>query len=77
MFENYLDEIFGEESKVDKERWIELVSTKLQWILKPETMRSYIYCDVLNNPDADKRSSDECPINVSNLKWKGPSMFVN
>lgn len=43
MHENFIDIVFGVQSKVDKEIWLETVSSEVPWILKPETMRVYAY----------------------------------
>lgn len=43
MHENFVDKIYGFESRLDREIWIEKVAKQVPWILKPETMRLYAY----------------------------------
>lgn len=49
MHENFIDTIYGQQSKVDREPWLEEVALQVPWILKPETMRLYAY-ELLQKP---------------------------
>lgn len=47
FFDMYVEVIYGNDSKVDKDVWIKRVAENAPWILKPETMRTYVH-DHLN-----------------------------
>jgi len=60
MHENFLDDMFGDNAKIDKDKWIENVSSKFsntKWILKPELMRQYAW-DTLNLKEKKDRVAD-------------------
>ena len=67
MQEYFIDTVYGLESKIDKEPWLELVSTKVPWILKPETMRKYLY-DMMHKEKVEDREYDE-PDYPINKRW--------
>jgi hypothetical protein len=39
MHEDFLDDVFGAESKLDKQEFIDKVIQKAKWILKPDQIR--------------------------------------
>lgn len=50
MHENFVDTIFGNDSKIDRQPWIDHVAIEVPWILKPETMVLYAY-ELLHRPE--------------------------
>ena len=70
MHENFLDIMFGDASKIDKNKWLENVSSKsseTKWILKPELMRQYAW-DLLHLKDKKDRIA-EAPENKYVKRW--------
>ena len=73
LFEKYIGTIFGYESKMNKEPWLEKISTEAQWCLKPETMRSYVWQLMQNMTDDDKQyvSEMEPALKENEIKRRG------
>ena len=57
MHENFVEIVYGYESKVDKEYWLSTVAKEVPWILKPETLRSYAW-EMMHKENIDDREMD-------------------
>ena len=70
MHENFLEEMFGDYAKVEKNKWLENVSSKsstTKWIIKPELMRQYAW-DILHLKDKKDRIAD-APDHKFTKRW--------
>lgn len=51
MYQNYLDKMFGDESKMPKEDWIKKACSKeCKWLINPEEVRKVAW-ELLQKPD--------------------------
>jgi len=58
MWDNLLEKIYGNESKVSKEEWFDEMKRLTPWVLKPENMRVYAYDTLKKNVDMDTDDYD-------------------
>ena len=66
--ETFLDEVFDIHNKLEKMEWIQLVSEKCKWILKPETLRTKVY-ELLKLTNESDRVCNDPPDGVCLKRW--------
>ncbi len=66
LHEDFLESVFGAKLKLEKQAWIEKVSSQAKWILAPEQIRHT--CVNLLDRQRDATSNDE-PDWVVDARW--------
>lgn len=75
MWDNLLNKLYGNESKISKEEWFDEMQRLTPWVLKPENMRVYAF-DTLKNIEAQETDDYEYYEPCGHHKFRGIQIIV-